>query len=292
MKRTNFIVLICLSWLLGCMPNRRQQYIQTQNFKNVLKQRLSVMSRQEQNYDLSLCDNIVKNPKAKMYNKENIDVLIKILDEKNKLKKGEFETSDEFTLRKNKALDNIKKQMKIKTGTEYILYEHIPESEYDADAKQFAIEKPSTYYLGYDYKSKCYDSYIAENAFGAQVEVEVCNLQLNDVSIEIYSDKYLALHKEAYSDNYSYYMEPHSALPGSETKRIIIEKDKAKKLKDNIRLLIVADIDETKYAIETHYERATYDYPYEGNQTDYSISLHPVTACYYDKKTKEVYSLY
>lgn len=266
MKRTNFIALICLSLLLGCMPNRYQQHIQKQDSKLDLKIKLSSISRQEQNYDLSLCDNIVKNPKAKMYNKENIDVLIKILDEKNKLKKGEFETSDEFTLRKNKALDNIKKQIKTKTGTEYILYEHIPESEYDADTKQFAIEKPSRGYLEYDENSKCYDSYVAENAFGAQVEVEVCNVQTNVVAL--------------------------SSLSGSETKRIIIEKDNAKNLKDNIRLMIVADINETESNIDTYNDPARYSYPYESNVKHSFIKLHPVTACYYDQKTKEVYSLY
>lgn len=290
MKRTNFVALICLSLLIGCMPNRRQQYIQKQDSKLDLKIKLSSISRQEQNYDLSLCDNIVKNPKAKMYNKENIDVLIKILDEKNKLKKGEFETSEEFTLRKNKAIDNIKKQMKAKTGTEYILYEYIPKSEYDADMEMLTISKPSFEYLEDDYKSKCYDSYIAENAFGAQVEVSKCNMKEILVELKIFSDEYLALHKKAY--NNTYYVEPRSELPGSERKGIIIEKDKAKKLKDNIRLLIVADVDDTKTYIEKFYKRATYDEPYEGDKAYYSISLHPVTACYYDKKTKEVYSLY
>lgn len=224
------------------------------------------MSIQEQNYDLSLCENVVKNTKAKMYNKENIDVLIKILDKKNKLKKGEFETSDEFILRKNKALDNIKKQIKTKTGTEYILYEHIPESEYDADTKQFAIKKPSAGYLEYDENYKCYDSYVAENTFGAQVEVEVCNVQNNVVSL--------------------------SSLQGSKIKSIIVEKNNAKNLKDNIRLIIVADINETESNIDTYNDPARYSYPYERNVKHSFIKLHPVTACYYDKKTKEVYSLY
>ena len=58
-------------------------------------------------------------------------------------------------------------------------------------------------------------SYVAENAFGAQVEVEVCNVQNNVASL--------------------------SSLRGSKIKSIIVEKNNAKNLKDNIRLIIVAD---------------------------------------------------
>ena len=75
--------------------------------------------------------------------------------------------------------------------------------------------------------------------------------------------------------------------PQASPRAISVDNSKAREFKENLRLLIVADPQHSYYTSEkAKYIEATFSHPASGVFTESRAVLKPITACYYNKKTK------
>lgn len=236
------------------------------------------------NYDLDLCKSFLNDSNTIIYDKKSIKILYDAFKTLDKYwYKGEFETTAEFEKRKKEEKETLYKKIEKQLGSEFIVYRYKLgwRGKYDADTKIFKIRNFSSIWSDYGEEldgtilNSGYKEYIEkQNAFGAKILVENSK-DKKFVYASILPDKITK------KNNY---------WPREE-KKIKLDIEKAKNLKENLNLLIIARTSDILFKSKYYSRKATFNNPREySSSTDYII-LNPVTACYYNADTKEVYSL-
>lgn len=235
------------------------------------------------NYDLDLCKSFLDDSNTVIYDKKSIEILYDTFKTLNKYwYKGEFETTAEFEKRKKEEKEALYKQIEKQLGSEFIVYRYKLgwRGEYDADTKIFKIRNFNIWKdTGEDLDgiilNSGYKEYIKkQNAFGAKILVE------NSKDKEF-----------AYTSILPDKITPKNNDWPREEKKIKLNVEKAKNLKENLNLLIIARTSDTLFKSKYSSSKATFSDPTEYSSSTYYIILNPITACYYNADTKEVYSL-
>ena len=278
-----FLLLVCI---LGCEHRLSYEEAQDAN-KNLIENQL----REDLNYDLALCESFVKDTKYKFI---NISDLINILFDADGIKRGEYETSQQFDIRKQKEQDKKIKKIKNKTGSDYILYSTKNlQTYYDADLGLLYVKNQAAFngVVFLDDSDNVYDfgSEIKQNAFGAKVEVSNVSIFQKVIYLSPFSDRSLYLFNERHR-SYPLTWKERLYWPSSNPISISVAPDKAKQLRNNLRMLIVADPHETPVQANLDHYDATFSMPSQIMGATHKVTLKPITACYYNQKTKEVYN--
>lgn len=279
--------------------------------KQIARQEFEQQVKQDLNYDLALCESFVKDSKYKFLTSENI---LKYVYSPNSLQKGEYETTAQFQARQEKENEKKLKDLKKKTGSDYILYSvKRLQTYYNADLSKLSILNHWTSLFVSSYSSAyndlppgdiLLDTYEQshhwgdkkmQNVFGTPVNVSDTTFYTTKIYLLPFSYDSIRLYNRALDSFYSISFTKEGiywpmALP---TEIYQIAPDKAKSLKANIRMLVVADPNKSyiKHP-ETRSFDATFTEPYQILSLGSNIFLKPITVCYYNQKTKEVFSLF
>ena len=281
----HFLIPIIMLFLTSCSPTYEEK-------KHMNKIDLENSSKLDLNYDLNLCESFVKNNKYKFLTSNDLPSLLYMAD-----KKDEYETTIQFQERQNKKKDNLIKKIQQKTGSDYILYSNNSlQTRYDPDS---AILYVKSYWIPMNeglVHIEMRDKFIPfggekrQNAFGATVDVAIGAYNQLNIYLSPFSNETLSKYHRR---KYLYYTTDEIYWPQANPKEISIDPQKAKEFRENLRLLVVADPNVSYYALEdTRYDEATFSSPVSGMSIKTRAVLKPITACYYNKKTKEVYSLF
>ena len=215
------------------------------------------------------------------------------------MQKDEYETSEQFHERQKKEKSKFAKKIKQKTKSDYILYSNNAlMTYYDADSAKLFIRSqwlPMSLDNG-QVKIEMIDDFISfgsekmHNAFGATVDVSHGAYHQLLISLAPFSNetlsKYHRRQQRYFSRNEIYW-------PQANPKEISVSTSQAKEFKENLRLLIVADPENSYYTSgRAKYLEATFSSPVSSISSESKVVLKPITACYYNKKTKEIYSLF
>ena len=283
-----FIVII---FLTGCFP---AQPIWEQK-KNDSKVELENSFKIDLKYDLALCESFVKSNKYRYLASKELPSILYNAD----MQKDEYETSYQFKERQKKEKDRSVKKIKQKTKSDYILYSNNSlMTYYDADSANLLVQSrwlPMSLDNGL-VQIEMIDDFMflgsekMQNAFGAEVEVSHGNYHQFHIYLAPFSNETLSKY---HRQKYVYSSDLEIYWPQASPRAISVDNSKAREFKENLRLLIVADPQHSYYTSEkAKYIEATFSHPASGVFTESRAVLKPITACYYNKKTKEVYSLF
>lgn len=247
------------------------------------------------NYDLALCESFVKSNKYRYLTSKELPSMLYNVG----MQKGEYETSEQFHERQKKEKSKFAKKIKQKTKSDYILYSNNAlMTYYDADSAKLFIRSqwlPMSLDNG-QVKIEMIDDFISSgsekmhNAFGATVDVSHGAYHQLLISLAPFSNETLSKYHRRQQ---RYFSRDEIYWPQANPKEISVSASQAKEFKENLRLLIVADPENSYYMSgRAKYLEATFSSPVSGISSESKVVLKPITACYYNKKTKEVYSLF
>lgn len=283
-----FIVIVFLTGCLPAQPTWEQR-------KNESKIDLENSFRTDLNYDLALCESFVKNSKYRFLTSKELSPILYRAD----MQKDEYETSEQFQERQKKEKSKIAKKIKQKTKSDYILYSNNSlMSYYDADSAKLFIRShwlPMSLDNGL-VEIEMIDDFMflgsekMQNAFGATANVSHGAYHQFHIFLAPFSNETLSKY---YRRNHLYFSSDEIYWPQANPKEISVGASQAKEFRENLRLLIVADPQNSYYVSgKTEYFEATFSSPVSSISSESRAVLKPITACYYNKKTKEVYSLF
>lgn len=283
-----FIVIIFLTGCFPAQPTWEQR-------KNENKVDLENSFKTDLNYDLALCESFVKNNKYRYLTSKELPLILYNAN----IQKGEYETSEQFRERQKREKNKFAKKIKQKTKSDYILYTNNSlMTYYDADSAKLSIKSrwlPMSLDNGQVQIETINDvmflgSEKMQNAFGTTANVSHGAYHQFHIYLAPFSNKTLSKYhrrKNLYFTNNEIYW------PQFAPKKISVNMYQAKEFKENLRLLVVADPQNSYYTSkEPKYLEATLSSPVSGISSESKAVLKPITACYYNKKTKEVYSLF
>ena len=287
MKRISFFIL--LIFLTSCFSSS----LTWQEEKQQIRTDIENLFKADLNYDLALCESFVKSDKYKFLKSNELSSILYRAD----MQKDEYETSEQFQERQREEKSKYAKKIKQKTKSDYILYsDNSLMTYYDADSAKLFVKSDWVYKGLIDIEMidslSHFGSEKMQNAFGATVDVSRGAYHQFYICLAPFSNKILNEYDRREKLYYFSYKEK-IYWPQVAPKEISVEPSNAKKLKENLRLLIVADPQNSYYTFgEAKYLEATFSSPISGISSKSKAVLKPITACYYDKKTKEVYSLF
>lgn len=283
-----FIVIIFLTGCFSTQPTWEQR-------KNESKIDLENSFKTDLNYDLALCESFVKSNKYRYLTSKELPLVLYNAN----IQKGEYETSEQFRERQKTEKNKFAKKIKQKTKSDYILYTNNSlMTYYNADFAKLSIQSkwlPMSLDNG-QVQIEMIDDFMflgsekMQNAFGATANVSHGAYHQFRIYLAPFSNETLSKYHRRKN---LYFSSDEIYWPQVAPKEISVGASQAKEFKENLRLLVVADPQYSYYISGKHkYLEATFSSPVSGISSESRAVLKPITACYYNKKTKEVYSLF
>ena len=283
-----FVLLMFLSGCFSPQPTYEQRERES-------KVDLDNSFKTDLNYDLALCESFVKSNKYQYLTSKELPSMLYNVG----MQKDEYETSEQFHERQKKEKSKFAKKIKQKTKSDYILYSNNALiTYYYADSAKLFIRSqwlPMSLDNG-QVKIEMIDDFISfgsekmHNAFGATVDVSHGAYHQLLISLAPFSNETLSKYHRRQQ---RYFSRDEIYWPQANPKEISVSTSQAKEFKENLRLLIVADPENSYYTSgRAKYLEATFSSPVSSISSESKVVLKPITACYYNKKTKEIYSLF